>query len=570
MPLDPNISLGVNPGQAAGNNLMGNPMDMMYKMAATTNAMNQNKLFQQQFGANQAMGQISQNALAGATGADGTVDLGKAQDLQIQGALADPRAAFKTPELMASAWQRKLNEANISKTDVETAAKLHGIIGTGLQPWLKDDKPGSPAFGMAGIDTVIDSALNILPKGAAREKFASTVMPLKENMLKQIGPEPKDDGTEASFNARMAWKDKARPFIQSIAAHADVTSHVLDGILGVLQTDNLGGKIQTSTVDRYTDTKSPLMGSTASQPIGLSPNTAAEIDTKLVPRVTKDASGNITPITDTFANTFGSVGGGKAPAAPAGGFGGSGLVAGGASPQLPAQPSNALPAPPSAGGPLQTDLPKGAEDTRKELATYAGHLGDQLDSQRSILENLGAQKSALQNFKGGPGSAAAAEVAAKFVAIARLGRPQDATEAAAYDAKVDKIKGEVIGGDLGAAQFAFALSQRLAFAFLKADLTAQGRPNMLEFSSEGKSALGPTFDPKSIDLLEGQTKHLYALNRAKADYLAHYVQNSTSNPADFNLSRFHSNWHNQLSQIPTYNVANTMADKYGEQLHGGK
>jgi len=102
--LSPDTSIYAKPGPS--------PMEQLQQMAGVQNTVNQNKLFQMNIAAQQAMGPIMQQSVDPATG---HFDPNKAAVLMAQ----DPRTAFKVPEYLQQLAQNGKLQADTLKTHAD-------------------------------------------------------------------------------------------------------------------------------------------------------------------------------------------------------------------------------------------------------------------------------------------------------------------------------------------------------------------------------------------------------------------------------------------------------------------
>jgi hypothetical protein len=113
MPLDPNISLGLNTAKPV------DPIQTLSSLAGIQNALNQNKLFQQKFEANRAMGPILQGAIDTDPNSAEYGDINTQRAMQ--GLAGDPRTAFMANDFVKALVERRKAQLDIQKERLEIA-----------------------------------------------------------------------------------------------------------------------------------------------------------------------------------------------------------------------------------------------------------------------------------------------------------------------------------------------------------------------------------------------------------------------------------------------------------------
>lgn len=148
--INPNITAGIGAGES-------NPLNMIYKFAATQNALNQNALFQQTFRARQAMGPISQKAMQDATGPDGQPDMEKYYTNLAIGVSTHPDTAFIAPDVLNGLANKRLIDAQTLNQKLESKTRQLGIasqVAAGSLP----DYDGSPGHDIGAVMSKIYAA----------------------------------------------------------------------------------------------------------------------------------------------------------------------------------------------------------------------------------------------------------------------------------------------------------------------------------------------------------------------------------------------------------------------------
>lgn len=180
----PDISLGVQPTNVAPPGLFGsgmNPLDALGKLASTQNALNQNKLFQQQFQAKQVAGQI----LANSKDANGNPDL----EGGIKSLYSNPRTAAFAGEIAAQVKQQALFEQQVQnerQTSAQSgleagskgisAASDPSMLPNLIAAYKKTMSPTTLKTSGPALDLLAESMLSGtqgLPPDQAAKKFAA-------------------------------------------------------------------------------------------------------------------------------------------------------------------------------------------------------------------------------------------------------------------------------------------------------------------------------------------------------------------------------------------------------------
>lgn len=129
MPVDTSIYANAVPQQP-------NPFALMGQVAQTQSAMNQNRLFGQEFAARQAVGQAYSNALDPSTG---QVDVNKL----VAGVASNPAAAFKAGEVGQQALQQQQGQTNLDASKVDLYNKHIDTVAQQLGPLMQKGAQGS-------------------------------------------------------------------------------------------------------------------------------------------------------------------------------------------------------------------------------------------------------------------------------------------------------------------------------------------------------------------------------------------------------------------------------------------
>lgn len=344
-----------------------NPLSTMGSVVGLVGQMNQNKMFQQEFAARQAMGPIYQqsievNPLTG----QAELNYGKA----LQAMAGDPAIAWKAQEFLAQAQAREAQQIANQKLQVETAIAMNNEI-------LK---------GVVGI--------RAKPGGATKNDVFQFMKSLVDQ--KRVSP------------------DKLLPYVQEIQALPDNDPRALDDYLHVKtlqgQDANAQGQYFLGQIAQinmpqgtFVGRQSPAFGFQGQTfiPAGVSPEAAAGIaqrGTAPVTRTIRDPqTGRLKEVTSTVGQLSGTdqmLAGG--PAAPQG---------------APQVPGSAVAAPTGSDTDAlrgTTSVPVGAVEGTKVVSEGAGKalLGayDNAASSPTRLFNLREAYDAIDATQTGPGT----------------------------------------------------------------------------------------------------------------------------------------------------------------------
>lgn len=171
-----------------GNVAQPNMLANMGSMAQTGNLMNQNRLFQQEFKARQAMGPIYQQAIDPVTG---KLDTNKLMSAAAQ----NPDAAFKAGEIAQQALERQGAQTTIQGQELEQALKRQGQVRQTLSALLADPNANPQAAIAASGQLVANGVLS--PEQAAQSLASMPQDPqkfqgwLQQNLLQSMDGEQK-------------------------------------------------------------------------------------------------------------------------------------------------------------------------------------------------------------------------------------------------------------------------------------------------------------------------------------------------------------------------------------------
>lgn len=285
------------PLSAQGPNI--DPMKTAGQAVSLIGGLNQNKLFNAQFGARQAWGQAIQAATDPETGA---VDMGRVM-ASLKG---NPAAAQYLPEINQDALQASVQQQKLTQEHVTSARATLGAASEQLFPLLAQKAViTGPQFNSA-LQNIVKSGVLADPQSISAAA----------NMAAQLAPVQKPDGT---------WDDThTRQGVQQWFAQMHAGIEGLNTAFGSNTALNTGGTILTGKTDNFTGAITPTGPGIATT---LTPGEEAS----RIP--TTDQNGN--PVSVPLSTTVDAHGKPLQPGAP------------GAAPQLAA--GGALPAGPKLG-----------------------------------------------------------------------------------------------------------------------------------------------------------------------------------------------------------------------------
>jgi hypothetical protein len=506
--LNPSVALGLASSQAPTQSMMGNPLQAMQSLATTQNAINQNKLFQQEFGAKQAMGPIAQEAIKGATDAQGNVDHSKMLDSMLSGAARDPRAAFKVPELAGQIIQRKLAESGITKNQVESSLKLNEALGTGMAGLFA---PGSQ-FDMKSIHELIGNQGKMLPNPADQAQWTKGAL----EQIRLLPKQPESTGDAGLDKVKMEmWRQEVRNAASPLMAHNQQTVQNLnlayrtfenvdtgDKIVPVVRNQRTGALEQPEPPAGSGMTGDALQGKTAFTK-GVTPDTKLTTAKKEVVRADPDTGAKVNTTLDQLPE-YGEGRPGVASPAPRG------------------APSNV-----SLSDAEQANRKAVVEGFVKEQDNLAAQLKD---SQQALkrMEDIKKTLDSAKTLKTGPAAAAMAE-AGKALSV--LGVP-------------DEVFNRWLKTDVAAAQIVAKLQTSGAMTGLRSDIAggSGGRIGQMEFMRYLDAYPSIELKREAINALFGFAKTQYSLDVDKQKMLNHFRSMPDTVQGKRGLSEFSEAW----------------------------
>lgn len=449
------------------------PLQALSSIAATNNALmnnrlmqNQNALFQQEFRAKQAMGQIMQ----GAVGPDGKVDYNKV----IQGAATSPDAAFLAPDLIAKGYQNQQLDLN------NTLSKLN--ILKQKQQFYGD---AAAALGRLGTSvTTSDVAKSISTVYGQLASAGLADGSAQDDLIKYMGTLPTDGKALAAH-------------LQEVAMRSAGAVDSLNRVTGAFTPQEAGGVTYMGYTHPLTGGWQPVIGPNG-QPMAVAQQpTAAE---RNAPVTTVDSSGaehvgarqNVLPMYDGSGGSMGS----GAPAMQ------PGAVAPAGTPGMPASAAAAA----SADAPSLSPLTKLSPETVSwitargtNMGDYSKHLNQDAQAAQTQLQTLQQLQDLSHDFH--PGAGAGIRTKAGEVMQA-LGFPREA-----YDA--------VANGSLAASQAFQKYGVQNTMNVLRQAIGGQGRLTNLEFEQFLHSNPNLDTDPRAIEKILGMSQKIYRLKLAE-------------------------------------------------------
>lgn len=225
-----------------------NLLGMASQFAGTQNALNQNRLFVQQFQAKQGIGQALSRAADPQTG---KIDYNKAALLMA----SDPRAAGFVPEFINQMAQANNLNAETTLKNIDIAQKQQAYYARGLAPLLAKGNSVTPEDATNQIGIMYANGQGVLDR---------------DHTLSFMASMPRDSVQLANY-------------IRTHQTLAQTNADAMGSVLGQVQNVDTGAGHQITAA-------SPLMGGT--KPIGFLPNQPTVSERNAI-TPTVDAAGNI-------------------------------------------------------------------------------------------------------------------------------------------------------------------------------------------------------------------------------------------------------------------------------------
>ena len=520
--INPSVALGLQSSQAPTNSLMNNPLQAMQSLATTQNAINQNKLFQQDFAAKQAMGPIAQEAIKGATDAQGNVDHSKMLDSMLSGAARDPRAAFKVPELAGQIIQRKLAESGITKNQVESSLKFNEALGTGMAGLLA---PGSQ-FDTQSIHELIGNQGKMLPDPKDQAQWTKGAL----DQLRLLPKQPESTGDAGLDKVKMEmWRQQVRDAAAPLMAHNQQTVQNLNLAYRTFENVDTGDKIVPMVKNQRTGAleqpglpagvEGDALNGQTSIKKGVTP------DTNLTSRLKetevygehgekgKKPAGMIPEVKEQIF--------GDKPVAPQPQVGG--LAVGGATPPPPTK---------------FTGVSPGQEETFKTNTQAVAKEGEKLYAQsadaEAAIQRMKETWQAAEKTATGPGAQVTGEIAK---ALSVVGVPPE-------------VIWKYLQTNIPELQKMDKLQVSQAMNQLRADMAggSGGRIGQMEFMRYLPATPGVDLTKEAIKALYDFTQKQYAINQEKVAMFNDFRQHEKTQHGEYGMSDFQQAWKNYAAK----------------------
>lgn len=429
-----------------------NALEMVGNFAQAQNALNQNKLFQLETGARQAIGEIMKNSMT----PEGAIDYDKA-------AIAlstDPRSAFKAPEII-NQWinQQNVKAETYNKT-LENKIKQMGAYGDAAQGLLQygDDELLGKTINKVG-ELV---GMGMLDKDSAMAQITSMTQAAKES--------PKS----------------LRQYLQGVALQSMGAKEAAEKVYGTVNNIDSGGVTNiTATSPMFGTVRS--LGTVEKTPTAENMNTLVDVVDPVTKRTIKVPRFQVNKM----------IGGAGSPANLLTGADGNGSLPG-AGAQGAAGEGDSEPAAPPNLAALAPGEEKYLEQAGSKIAEMEENLNKVVESGTGIVQNIGQAREALKNFKPGGG-------AETFMELSRV--------AQAFG--LNKLADDLAGGSRAAAQTFQKSIMGVVLPQLKTVMQGLGQMNLAEFESILKANPNIETDPRAMETLIGFVERQVMIAQAK-------------------------------------------------------
>jgi hypothetical protein len=285
-----------------------NPLGLVGQFAQTQNALNQNKLFGQEFKARQAIGPLYQQAIDPKTG---RLDSNKL----LSAAAGNPDVAFKAGELASEAQAREAQQLGIDTATLGLQHKQSQLVTESIFPLARKAASGQPVTDQDILDTTKGLLQN--PLFRTPEMVQGLITAAAE-----LQSTPEAQRSQAIIDKYLQFHANTEGLTAALgqATQADTGGKVQllrqGGIAGPQLTGSLDKTIapQLTTVDTGPAINQAIVGPNGTQPVatyakGLPPEVASQ------PVQTFDANGQavFTPRSAITGGGAGAPGGGSAP-----------------------------------------------------------------------------------------------------------------------------------------------------------------------------------------------------------------------------------------------------------------
>lgn len=521
---------------AGGTNYLG----MLGHAATVQNALNQNRLFQQEFIGKQAVGGIMQKSID----ENGNMDYKKAALLLS----TDPRTGYIAPQILQQWANKGLLDAQTTSAELDNFNKRIKIGGDAAGALMND--PDLTA------QKVIGRATDVFNQGGFGEPHSEAAKTAYLTWLKNM---PRDS------SGKLMDGQGLRQYITQIAAQADGVDKSITMALGALQSHDTGGGTQyfysspttgTHPAAFVADTLPVAQQATLSDVLITKANQAQYPGTKLgqtiqVPRNQLPGGtpvGQPAPIIDESGLQAGgnplmqgsssqndSAGGNQLTGAPAPGATQpvAPALTPGVNPMAPTQMAGA-PAPAQGGGP--NFVPKAQSpmelDEQKQVSDYETSLNASVAKMGANMPNVNMLDKAMKDTQTGGGMEARGALAKWFSAF---GVPK-------------KLYDQIAGGSLSANQIIGMKAIPQIFSNLRDLINGAGRFAVLEFNVLQENSPTIETSPGAWKQMLGLTKLVYQLKQQEQDQFRTWIKNG-NDPADWQ-----NHWNHNLANSSLLNM----------------
>lgn len=505
-----------------------NPLDVLQGVARAQNMMNQNRMFQSEYAAREAMGR----AFEGAVSPEGKIDY----DSALAAMARDPAAAFRLPEVANQIEQRRLTQVQAAKAKAETAQTYLTMTNQAIAS-LQELGPNVTKKDLVQALGTLTTKLNIAGINEGMGSFLNASKLLKD---------APDSGPELA-----QWVLRARD--SNLSAQQQLERHKLD-----IRTVEGGNFSAVTGTDQYSG-QSRLIGTVGKNP---TPGEASAIVERQARPGERLPDGTIAQGKETiktpraqFAPMVGSGPGGLYSPAPQPGAGPTGGA------QTPALPMRAAPTTAAPGGSgTAVDTSAGLPMRAAQTPSTGPQIGSPTGGTRVPAGPAGvvASPSAIQDTAlGGEGThfAKAEEELNNRVGVGqqlmvRIGEMRDLLSkiragggAQAYFGlaklaqSIPGISPQVVDffnrGDTGASEEFNKFALQTSTEMLRQMMVGSKMTNT-EFEQFYKNNPNLNTDPRAIENIFNFMSRIYKLDVAKQKELRSFV-GAGKNPADFDV-----------------------------------
>lgn len=483
------------PGVSGGGNLM----ETLQGAARLQLMGNQNNLFQQTFDAQKAMGPLAQQAVD----EHGKFDPDKFSELISQ----DPRTAFKAPEMLQALAARKLTMTETEGKQLDQALLVQKSAHTALASILGKPNPSSDDLYSTAKQFITSVPAELQPR-------------LAKSVAAMIIDAPKADPSEPNFQLN---SQRLKEWAMGHYGQSGQTLDMLKALAGEIDFKDTGGQ-QTAVQSR------PGLGTVT---------TLGGLNKTMEP----GAAGAVIP--------GAGPGGSAAIRSQLGGTG------------EPTPPGTTLGGPEaSAGDAAQAPgeiTPIGLTEAMKEyskaggegVAKYEDAVHETVRNSLPLVQRIGQEMEALQNFQAGPGETTRARLAEVLTAV---GLPDTAKT--------------ILRGELKDVHFYESLIAQQAIETLKQALGGQGRITNLEVDAFFRKYPNLSTDPGAIEKVYNFVKQLSGQYYNQQQSMASFRQLMKAGklPAGTDMQDFPAWYSKQMVDSGNVNFQPTFGEAKGSTL----